>query len=61
MVEPFTKRCIESNYEHMDQCDRCGCEWDNPFGVVEYETYKKYAEPLFKNMELEGSHDGDKR
>nr|DAG63225.1 MAG TPA: hypothetical protein [Caudoviricetes sp.] len=27
------------------------CEWDNPRGVVEYETYKKYAEPLFENLE----------
>lgn len=26
-------------------------EWDNPWGVVEYETYKEYAEPLFKNLE----------
>lgn len=32
-------------------CYEKGCEWDNPWGVVEYETYKEYAEPLFKNLE----------
>ena len=37
----------------MDICDEKGCEWDSPFGVVEYETYKQYAEPLFKNMEID--------
>ena len=42
---------IESDYQYMDGCDEKGCEWDNPWGVVEYETYKEYAEPLFENME----------
>lgn len=35
----------------MDDCNEKGCEWDNPWGVVEYETYKEYAEPLFENLE----------
>lgn len=42
---------IESDYQYMDSCDEKGCEWDNPWGVVEYETYKEYAEPLFENLE----------
>lgn len=53
VLEPWVKRNIEQSYEHMDTCDEKGCEWDSPFGVVEYETYKKYAEPLFKNMEID--------
>ena len=52
VLEPWVKRNIEQNYEHMDTCDEKGCEWDSPFGVVEYETYKQYAEPLFENMEI---------
>ena len=42
---------IESDYQYMDSCDEKGCEWDNPWGVVEYETYKEYTEPLFENLE----------
>ena len=53
VLEPWVKRNIEQSYEHMDICDEKGCEWDSPFGVVEYETYKQYAEPLFKNMEID--------
>ena len=53
LLEPWVKRNIEQSYEHMDTCDEKGCEWDSPFGVVEYETYKQYAEPLFKNMEID--------
>ena len=53
VLEPWVKRNIEQSYEHMDICDEKGCELDSPFGVVEYETYKQYAEPLFKNMEIE--------
>ena len=53
VLEPWVKRNIEQNYEHMDTCDEKGCELDSPFGVVEYETYKQYAEPLFKNMEID--------
>lgn len=44
---------IEGTYQHMDECDKIGCEWDNPHGVVEWETYKKFAEPLFKNMRID--------
>ena len=53
VLEPWVKRNIEQSYEHMDTCDEKGCEWGSPFGVVEYETYKQYAEPLFKNMEID--------
>lgn len=53
VLEPWVKRNIEQSYEHMDTCDEKGCEWYSPFGVVEYETYKQYAEPLFKNMEID--------
>ena len=53
VLEPWVKRSIEQSYEHMDTCDEKGCEWDSPFGVVEYETYKQYAEPLLKNMEID--------
>ena len=53
LLEAWIKRNIEQSYEHMDTCDEKGCEWDSPFGVVEYETYKQYAEPLFKNMEID--------
>ena len=53
VLEPCAKRNIEQSYEHMDTCDEKGCEWGSPFGVVEYETYKQYAEPLFKNMEID--------
>ena len=53
VLEPWVKRNIEQSYEHMDTCDEKGCEWDSPFGVIEYETYKQYAEPLFKNMEID--------
>lgn len=53
VLEPWVKRNIEQSYEHMDTCDEKGCEWDSPFGIVEYETYKQYAEPLFKNMEID--------
>lgn len=42
---------IKSDYQYMDDWNEKGCEWDNPWGVVEYETYKEYAEPLFKNLE----------
>ena len=33
----------------MDECAECGCEWESPFGVVEFTTYKEFAEPLFEN------------
>ena len=44
---------IERSYKHMDECAKAGCEWDNAFGVVEWEVYKDYARPLFENMEGE--------
>lgn len=53
MLEPWVTRNIKQNYEYMDICAEKGCEWYSPFGVVEYETYKQYAEPLFKNMEID--------
>ena len=51
VLEPFTRREIEETYKHMDKCAEGGVEWNSPFGVVEYTTYKIYAEPLFENME----------
>lgn len=47
------KRYIEDIYNYMDKCDRNGCEWEERYGNVEWETYKKYAEPLFENMKME--------
>lgn len=44
------KKYIERDYQYMDECDKKGCEWDAPYGVVEYGIYKGYAEPLFENM-----------
>lgn len=52
VLAPLTRKEIENRYEHMDICDKKGCEWDKPQGVVEYETYKQYAEPLFENMKV---------
>lgn len=50
VLDGFTRSCITGTYKHMDECAKCGCQWDSPKGVVEYETYKQYAEPLFENM-----------
>lgn len=47
------RKYIESSYKHMDECAKAGCEWNNAFGVVEWEVYKNYARPLFENMEGE--------
>ncbi|MGN0415351.1 MAG: hypothetical protein ACI4FX_07655 [Agathobacter sp.] len=43
------QRYIESIYDHMDRCAQGGVEFDDPHGVLEYEIYKDYAEPLFAN------------
>lgn len=51
VLEPHMIRCIEKSYSHMDKCDADGCKWTSPYGVVEWETYKEYAEPLFENIE----------
>ena len=45
------KRYIESDYKHMDECADKGCTWESPIGVVEWEIFKKYARPLFENLE----------
>lgn len=45
------RKYIERDYRHMDECDEKGCEWDTPYGVVEYGIYKEYVETLFENME----------
>ena len=50
VLDDFTRKYIEDTYSYMDECDSKGCEWDNPYGCVEYELYKKYAEPLFENL-----------
>lgn len=49
VLDVFTQKCIEDTYTYMDECDSKGCERDNPYGCVEYELYKQYAEPLFEN------------
>lgn len=49
VLEPFTRGSVERAYKHMDECAECGCEWESPFGVVEFTTYKEFAEPLFEN------------
>ena len=49
VLEPFARGSIERAYKHMDECAECGCEWESPFGVVEFTTYKEFAEPLFEN------------
>lgn len=49
------QKYIESMYDHMDRCAQKDTEFDdNPHGVLEYEMYKDYAEPLFANMRKEG-------
>lgn len=53
VLEGWVRRNIEEGYKHMDICAEGGCEWGSPFGVVEYELYKHYAEPLFENMEID--------
>lgn len=50
VLEPFTRQYIENNYKYMDKCDKGGCQWNDSIGVVEYKTYKTYAEPFFENM-----------
>ena len=55
VLEPYIKRNIMRSYKHMDECDRLGCEWDRPYGVVEYETYREYARPLFENERIDSS------
>lgn len=53
VLEPYIKRNIMRSYKYMDECDRLGCEWDRPYGVVEYETYREYARPLFENEKID--------
>lgn len=53
------KKYIEDTYSYMDKCDSKGCEWDNPYGCVEYELYKQYAEPLFENMKAGNENDDE--
>lgn len=48
---------IERNYRHMDECAEKGCEWDDAYGVVEWEMYRDYARPLFENAESEGENE----
>lgn len=59
VLEHFTKKYIEDTYSYMDECDSKGCEWDNPYGCVEYELYKQYAEPLFENMKAGNENDDE--
>lgn len=43
---------IKSNYDYCDKCEAGGVRWPeyNPYGIVEWEVYKKYVEPLLENM-----------
>lgn len=59
VLEHFTRTEIERSYEHMDKCDENGCKWDGKYGVLEWETYKNYAEPLFENMEGESEKEDE--
>ena len=59
VLDGFTKKYIEDTYSYMDECNSKGCEWDKPYGCVEYELYKQYAEPLFENMKA-GNENDDK-
>ena len=46
------RRYIERSYEHIDECEAHGMEFpEKTFGFVEWETYQKWAKPLFKNQE----------
>ena len=55
VLQGWTRRHIESMYQHNDECDRLGMQWDldNRYGVVEWEVWKEYAEPLIHNREME--------
>lgn len=59
VLDGFTKKYIEDTYSYMDKCDSKGCEWDNPYGCVEYELYKQYSEPLFENMKAGNENDDE--
>ena len=46
------RRYIEAEYDHGDKCEAKGMEWpEKQIGMVEWETYAKWARPLFENME----------
>ena len=45
------RRYIESSYDHIDQCEARGMDFpEKQYGFVEWETYYKWAKPLFRNM-----------
>ena len=52
--EDWVRREIENAYKHDDECNAQGLQLDlrRTYGVVEWEIYKDYAEPIFHNMEL---------
>ena len=54
VLEDWVRRSIEAAYKHNAECDAKGMQWDlsKRYGVVEWEIYKDYAEPIFHNMEL---------
>lgn len=51
------RRYIEDDYKHMDECAERGVTWESPLGTVEWEVFRKYARPLFENMEKEENDD----
>lgn len=49
------RRYIERSYEHIDECEAHNMEFPKKtYGFVEWETYQKWAKPLFKNQEGTG-------
>ena len=48
----YNRRYIEDAYRHIDECEKKGMEFpDRRYGFVEWETYQKWAKPLFENQE----------
>lgn len=53
VLQGWVHRNIEGMYQHDDECNEKGLQWDlgNRYGVVEWEVWKEYAEPLIHNKE----------
>lgn len=50
--DTWIEREIRNTYDHCDKCEEAGLKYpeNNPYGFVEWHTFKDYAEPLFSNM-----------
>ena len=55
VLQGWCRRHIESMYQHDDECNEKGLQWDlnNRYGVIEWEVWKEYAEPLIHNKEMD--------